>query len=119
MFLMRADPLRGQVGRGWAWKSRFFGSLKWLRPKRVPCGRKKRFPGPNPLPLAQVMDLPASKTLRTGPYHLKSENSQDYAQKPQRNCTMYIHEFGFSTHRVEFQIIGQGPLTTLAVSLWV
>jgi hypothetical protein len=27
-----------------------------------------RFPGPNPLPLAQVMDLPASKALRTGPY---------------------------------------------------
>jgi hypothetical protein len=26
------------------------------------------FPGPNPLPLAHVMYLPASKTLRTGPY---------------------------------------------------
>jgi hypothetical protein len=25
---------------------------------------KLRFPGPNPLPIAQVMDLPASKTLR-------------------------------------------------------
>ena len=28
-------------------------------------------------------------------YLNKSENSQDYTQKPQRNCTMYIHEFGF------------------------
>ncbi len=26
------------------------------------------FPGPNPLPLAQVMYLPAIKTLRTGTY---------------------------------------------------
>jgi hypothetical protein len=28
----------------------------------------KQFPGPNPLSLALVMDLPASKSLRTGPY---------------------------------------------------
>jgi hypothetical protein len=27
-----------------------------------------RFTGPNPLPLAQVMDFPASKALRTGAY---------------------------------------------------
>jgi hypothetical protein len=40
---------------------------------------------PNPLPYG----------LRN-PYRiLKSENSQDYAQKSQRNCTMYVHEFGF------------------------
>jgi hypothetical protein len=26
------------------------------------------FPGPNPLPLAHIMYLPASKTLRRGPY---------------------------------------------------
>jgi hypothetical protein len=30
--------------------------------------KKPRFPGPNPLPLAQVMHLHASNTLRTGPY---------------------------------------------------
>jgi hypothetical protein len=30
--------------------------------------KKSRFPVPNPLPLAQVMDLDASKALRTGPY---------------------------------------------------
>jgi hypothetical protein len=29
--------------------------------------KKSRFPGPNPLPFAQVMDWPASKALRTGP----------------------------------------------------
>jgi hypothetical protein len=28
--------------------------------------KKSRFPGPSPLPLALVMDLPASKPLRTG-----------------------------------------------------
>jgi hypothetical protein len=33
---------------------------------RVP--KNSRFPGPNPLPLAHVMYLPASKTLRTGTY---------------------------------------------------
>ncbi len=63
MFLMSADPLHGQVGN--------------LRPKMalpyrlddVSQGPKKsRFPGPNPLPLALVMDLHASKTLCTGPY---------------------------------------------------
>jgi hypothetical protein len=32
------------------------------------------FQGPNPLPLALVLDLPASKPLRTGPYH-RSINS--------------------------------------------
>jgi hypothetical protein len=36
MFLMRADPLRGHVGGGWAWKSRLFWALKWQRAKRVP-----------------------------------------------------------------------------------
>jgi hypothetical protein len=30
--------------------------------------KNSRFPGPNPLPLALVMDLHASKALRTGPY---------------------------------------------------
>jgi hypothetical protein len=32
MFLMRADPLRGQVGRGWALEiETFLGPLKWHR----------------------------------------------------------------------------------------
>jgi hypothetical protein len=30
--------------------------------------KKSQFPGPNPLPLVLVMDFPASKALRTGPY---------------------------------------------------
>jgi hypothetical protein len=30
--------------------------------------KKVSIPGPNPIPLALVMDLPASKALRTGPY---------------------------------------------------
>ncbi len=35
--------------------------------------------------------------LRNIYINLKSENSQDYAQKPQRECNvrMYVHEFGF------------------------
>jgi ribosomal protein S4 len=36
--------------------------------------------------------------LRNPYRNLKSVNSQDYAQKPQRSCTMYIHEFGFWPH---------------------
>jgi len=47
VFLMRAD--------------RPFWALKWQQ-------AKSRFPEPNLLPLAIVMDLHASKTLRTGPY---------------------------------------------------
>jgi hypothetical protein len=41
----------------------FLGSVKW---HRGPLG--KCHLGANPLPLAQVMDLHASKALRTGPY---------------------------------------------------
>ncbi len=33
-----------------------------------PCEMASRFPGPNSLPLAHVMYLHASKTLRTGTY---------------------------------------------------
>jgi hypothetical protein len=36
--------------------------------------------------------------LRNLHRNLKSENSQDYAQKPQQNCT-YVHDFGISTGR--------------------
>ncbi len=35
MFLMRADPLRGQVGGGWALEiESFLGPLKWYRADR-------------------------------------------------------------------------------------
>jgi hypothetical protein len=57
-------------GRGWTLHIEIFlGPVKWHRDRRVPFGAQKnlRFPGPNPLPLDQVMDLLASKALRTGP----------------------------------------------------
>jgi hypothetical protein len=41
MFLMSADPLRGQVGGGWALEFETFGALKCQRAKRVPFGAKK------------------------------------------------------------------------------
>jgi hypothetical protein len=63
MLLMPANPLRGQVGGGWALEIETFWALSreclW-DPK------KSRFPGTNPLPLAQVMDLPASKNYVQG-----------------------------------------------------
>ncbi len=37
--------------------------------------KRSRFPGPNPLPLALVMDLPASKPSRTGRINHRSINS--------------------------------------------
>jgi hypothetical protein len=69
MLLMQANPLRGQVGGGWAQEIKtFLGLVKWHRAvRRVPFGprqKKLRFPWPNPLPLALVMDFPASKALR-------------------------------------------------------
>jgi hypothetical protein len=70
MFVMRADPLRGGVGGGLAPRV-LWAPWKWHRAdRRVPFGaHKTRFPVPTPLPLSQVMDLPASKyiTLRTVP----------------------------------------------------
>jgi hypothetical protein len=46
MFLMRADPLRGQVGGGWALKiESFLGPVKWHRAdRRVPFHRACRVP---------------------------------------------------------------------------
>jgi hypothetical protein len=68
--LMQADPLRGQVGGGWALEiETFLGPVKWHRAvRRVPLGAQKSrdFLGPTPLPFAQVMDLVASKPLCTG-----------------------------------------------------
>jgi hypothetical protein len=58
MLLMRADALREQVGGGWALEiGTFLGLVKW-----------PRFSGLNPLPLALVMHLPASKSLSPAPY---------------------------------------------------
>jgi hypothetical protein len=57
MLLMRANPLRGQVGVGWAQEiETFLGPVKRHRAvRRVPFGD---------------LDLPASKALRTEPYNL-------------------------------------------------
>jgi hypothetical protein len=43
MFLMRADPLRGQVGGGWALEiETFLGPVKWHGAvRRVPFGAQK------------------------------------------------------------------------------
>ncbi len=67
MVLMRATPLRGQVREGWALKIKtFLGPVKWHRavgrvPFRAQKGRDIQGTTPSHLPLAQVMDLPASK----------------------------------------------------------
>jgi hypothetical protein len=67
MFWMRAYPLRGQVGEGWALEiESFLGPVKWLNGIEllVECHlgpKNSKFPGPNPLSLAQVMDMHTSK----------------------------------------------------------
>ncbi len=69
MFWMRVYPLLGQVGGGWALEISSFLGPKWHLPiSSMPFYRAKesRFPGPNPLPLALIMDMHASKTLCTG-----------------------------------------------------
>ncbi len=76
MVLMRADPLQGQVGRGWALEvDTFMAPVTWHRAvKRVQLGHNKKFrsPGPNTFPLAQVMNLPASKPLQQGRINQRS-----------------------------------------------
>jgi hypothetical protein len=67
MILRRADPLfRPLEEVGPPWKSNFFGpkwqSLAFQGPK------KPRFPVPTPSKMALVIDMPASKSLRTVPY---------------------------------------------------
>jgi hypothetical protein len=74
MFWMRAYPLLSIIrasGSGLGPGNReFLDSVKWHRADRqVPLGPKNsRFPGPNPLPLAQVMDMHTSRTLCKGLY---------------------------------------------------
>jgi hypothetical protein len=60
MFWMRAYPLRGQAGGGWALEIKsFLGAVKWYQAdRRVPFGAQK----------TQVTDMQASKTLCTGLY---------------------------------------------------
>jgi hypothetical protein len=60
MILMRADLLLGK------WEGSGPGSLKFLGPKIL---------GPDLLPLAHVMDLPTSKTLRMGFINYRCINS--------------------------------------------
>ncbi len=52
------------------WNREFLGLVKWHQAVRgVPFGAKNvKIFRANPLPLAQVMDLHASKALHTGPY---------------------------------------------------
>jgi hypothetical protein len=71
MLLVRENPLLGQVGGSWALEI-----LTFLGPNGTRLTALCHFTGPkkvlisraNPLPLALVMDLPASKALPTGPY---------------------------------------------------
>ncbi len=62
LFWMRAYPLRGEVGGGWALEfESFLGPVTWQRADRhrVPFGTKKT---------PQVMDMHTFKTLCTGLY---------------------------------------------------
>jgi hypothetical protein len=70
MLLMQANPLRGKVGGGLGPGSQDFLGPVHRAVRRVPFGAQKSqdFQGPTPLPLSQVMELPASKSLCTGPY---------------------------------------------------
>ncbi len=65
VFLMRADPLRGQMGGGWALEiERFLGPLKWHQAnRRVPFGAKK---------LEISMDQPPHTCLSNGSACIKN-----------------------------------------------
>jgi hypothetical protein len=66
---MRAYPLLGQVGVGWALEFSSFLDPKWHSLNANSQGPKNsQIPWPNPLPLALVMDMHASKTLCMGLY---------------------------------------------------
>jgi len=72
MFWMLAYLLLGQMGGGWALEILSFLGPKWHSPTgSMPFHRvqkNSRIPGPNPLHLALVTDMHASKTLCTGLY---------------------------------------------------
>ncbi len=70
MFLMRTYPLLGQVEGGWGILKLFGPQMALAYPLDVISQDPKnsRIPGPNPLPLALIMDMHASKTLWTGLY---------------------------------------------------
>ncbi len=90
MILMWIDAFRGPLEGGEPWKLRLFWALKWQRVKRVPFWLKKVhkkalayrldaisqdtkkfwFPGPNPLPLALVMDAARIKSITHGPVQI-------------------------------------------------
>ncbi len=55
----QGDPLRWQVGGGWALEiESFLGPVKWHRADSAIGGSKNSgLPGPNPFPLALVMKL--------------------------------------------------------------
>jgi hypothetical protein len=67
----------------------FFGFCEMASSRQASAiwGRKKsRFPGPNPLALAQVMDLLASKALHTGRINQRSIGSFMYMSSPTGDC---------------------------------
>jgi len=66
MILMRANPLLGPLQGGWAAALACFGP-KFQGPKQALAAAQPPSNGPSN-GLAQVMDLPASKSLPTGPY---------------------------------------------------
>jgi hypothetical protein len=74
ILLMQANPLLWQLGREWALEILIILGPEWhspnsLMPFHISLSPKKaRFPEPNSLPLALVMDLSASKALRTWLY---------------------------------------------------
>jgi hypothetical protein len=67
---VRADPLLGPVGGGWALEISSFLGLKWHSPiGLMPFHRAQKtldFQGPAPSHLSLVIDLHTSKTLHTG-----------------------------------------------------
>ncbi len=68
---MQPNPLRGQVGGGWALVIKTFGPCEMASSRlgsAIWDPKKLRFPWPNPLPIAQIMDLPTSKALHTALY---------------------------------------------------
>ncbi len=64
MFLMLAYPLHGQVGGGWALEISSFWAQMELAYRLDAISQGPKFS--NPLPLALIMDMHASKTLCTG-----------------------------------------------------